>query len=197
MTPFADLSINTARLSLRPLVEADADDLFAIFGDPRVMRYWSTPVWTDHAQALRMVAADRDALTRREDLRLGLVLHETGRVVGTASLFRIDAGNRRAEIGYALAADQQGAGLMNEALQALVDLAFNHEAGAAFDDLRLHRLEADIDPRNTASAASLTRLGFQLEGTLRERWQVGGEVSDSGVYGLLRPDWLARRATPR
>lgn len=200
MTPFADLLIHTERLSLRPLVEADADDLFAIFGDPRVMRYWSTPVWSDREQALRMVAADRDALAGREDLRLGLVRRDLGRVVGTVSLFRIDAGNRRAEIGYALGAEHQGAGLMSEALVALVDLAFDHQTGAPLDDLRLHRLEADIDPRNAASAASLTRLGFQLEGTLRERWQVGGEISDSGLYGLLRPDWLARRSvrpTPR
>lgn len=196
MTPFADLLITTPRLSLRPLTDADADDLFAIFSDPRVMRYWSTPAWTDRAQALRMVASDRESLARREDLRLGLVRHDSGRVVGTASVFKIDAGNRRAEIGYALAFDQQGAGLMSEALIALVDRVFDHSPGSPFDDLLLHRLEADIDPRNAASAASLTRLGFQLEGTLRERWQVGGEISDSGLYGLLRPDWQRRVSPP-
>ncbi len=195
MTPFADLLITTPRLTLRPLTDNDADDLFAIFGDPRVMRYWSTPVWTERTQALRMVASDRESLAERRDLRLGLVRHDLGRVVGTASLFKIDPGNRRAEIGYALAFDQQGSGLMREALNALVDLAFDHSPGAPFDDLLLHRLEADIDPRNAASAASLERLGFRLEGTLRERWWVAGEVSDSGLYGLLRPDWL-RRVSP-
>jgi [ribosomal protein S5]-alanine N-acetyltransferase len=196
MTPFADLLITTPRLTLRPLTEGDADDLFTIFSDSRVMRYWSTPAWTDPAQALRMIASDRESLASREDLRLGLVRRDLDRVVGTASLFKIDAGNRRAEIGYALAFDQQGAGLMSEALDALVDLAFDHSPGSPFDDLLLHRLEADIDPRNAASAASLTRLGFQLEGTLRERWQVGGEISDSGLYGLLRTDWQ-RRVSPR
>lgn len=192
MTPFADVQITTPRLLLRPLVDADADDLFVVFGDPAVMRYWSSPVWTQRDQALRMVAADRDGHTGRRDLRLGLVRRDSGRVVGTASLFKVDPGNRRAEIGYALAAGQQGTGLMHEALQALVSLAFDHTPGAPFDDLLLHRLEADIDPRNSASARALTRLGFRLEGLLRERWQVAGEVSDSGIYGLLRPDWLAR-----
>ena len=195
MTPFADLLITTPRLTLRPLTDSDADDLFAIFSDPRVMRYWSTPAWTDREQALRMVASDRESLAERRDLRLGLVRHDIGRVVGTASLFKIDPGNRHAEIGYGLAFEQQGSGLMNEALNALVDLAFDHRAGAPFDDLLLHRLEADIDPRNAASATSLERLGFRLEGTLRERWWVAGEVSDSGLYGLLRPDWL-RRVSP-
>lgn len=196
MTPFADLLITTPRLTLRPLTEGDADDLFTIFSDPRVMRYWSTSAWTDRDQALRMVASDRESFAGRQDLRLGLVRRDSNRVVGTASLFKIDASHRRAEIGYALAFDQQGAGLMSEALNALVDLAFDHSPGAPFDDLLLHRLEADIDPRNTASASSLTRLGFQLEGTLRERWQVAGEISDSGLYGLLRPDWQ-RRVSPR
>ena len=73
---------------------------------------------------------------------------------------------------------------MQEALQAL--LAF------AFTDLDLHRLEADIDPRNAASKAALVRLGFQEEGLLRERWIVGDEVSDSALYGLLQRDWVAR-----
>lgn len=195
MTPFADLVITTPRLVLRPLADTDADDLFAIFGDPAVMRYWSSPVWAGRAQALHMVAGDREGhASGRRDLRLGLVRQDTGRVVGTASLFKIDASNRRAEIGYALAAGQQGGGLMHEALTALVGAAFDHTPGRPFDDLQLHRLEADIDPRNAASARSLTRLGFQLEGLLRERWQVGGEVSDSGLYGLLRPAWLARGA---
>lgn len=191
MTPFAELVISTPRLLLRPLVDTDADDLFALFGDPAVMRYWSSSVWAERSQALQMVAADRAGhASGRRDLRLGLVRLDTGRVIGTASLFKIDASNRRAEIGYALAASQQGGGLMHEALAALVGAAFDHRPGAPLDDLQLHRLEADIDPRNTASARSLARLGFQLEGLLRERWQVGGEISDSGLYGLLRPDWL-------
>ncbi len=59
----------------------------------------------------------------------------------------------------------------------------------AFDSLNLRRLEADIDPRNHASAKLLERLGFVREGVLRERWLVGDEVSDSVIYGLLRSDF--------
>jgi [ribosomal protein S5]-alanine N-acetyltransferase len=189
MTPFADLAVTTARLTLRPLAEPDAADLFALFGDPAVMRYWSTPPWTDAAQALTMVAGDRAAHAARSDLRLGLLPHETQRVVGTLSLFRIDRSNRRAEIGYALSPAWQGRGLVHEALVALITLAFDASPGSALGDLALHRLEADIDPRNTPSARVLERLGFRQEGLLRERWQVGGEVSDSALYGLLRPDF--------
>src|SRR5260221_531021 len=58
----------------------------------------------------------------------------------------------------------------------------------------LNRLEADIDPRNVASARSLERFGFKKEGHLRERWIVAGEVSDTGFYGLLQSDWRRTRA---
>jgi len=54
--------------------------------------------------------------------------------------------------------------------------------------LRLNRIEADIDPRNVASAGLLERLGFVREGVLRERWIVGDEASDSALYGLLASD---------
>jgi len=69
-------------------------------------------------------------------------------------------------------------------LQALV--------GYGFDRMDLNRIEADVDPRNEASARSLERLGFACEGLLRERWIVGGEVSDTAMYGLLRKDWQRR-----
>lgn len=72
---------------------------------------------------------------------------------------------------------------MREALTALLDFAF----GA----LDLHRLEADVDPRNAASVRTLERLGFRREGYLRERWLVGGEIQDALFYGLLRREWRA------
>ncbi|HEX7130808.1 MAG TPA: GNAT family protein, partial [Rhodanobacteraceae bacterium] len=61
----------------------------------------------------------------------------------------------------------------------------------AFDTLRLERIEADTDPRNTPSRRMLEQLGFVLEGTLRRRWFVNGEWCDTAFYGLLREDFRA------
>ena len=69
-----------------------------------------------------MVASDRESLAERRDLRLGLVGHDLGRVVGTASLFKIDPGNRHAEIGYGLAFEQQGSGLGLTVAKRLTEL---------------------------------------------------------------------------
>ena len=59
----------------------------------------------------------------------------------------------------------------------------------AFDTLDLNRVQAEADTRNPASARVLEKLGFVLEGTLREDCVVNGEVSDSWVFGLLERDW--------
>lgn len=116
-----------------------------------------------------------------QSLQLGIERDADRTLVGTCTLFHFNAGSRRAEIGYALGSASWGRGLMHDALQTLLRYAF--------DDLGMHRLEADIDPRNAASARSLSRLGFVKEGHLRERWIVAGVVSDTDLYGLLRSEW--------
>ena len=178
---FDTLQIMTARLRLRPLADSDAEALLGIFGDPQVMRYWSTPPWTGLDDAHEMIQRDRAALSLGHYVRLGLERVGDATLIGACTLFDLHPTSRRAEMGYALAAAAWGQGYMDEALRAL--LAFG------FDDLGLNRVEADIDPRNEASARALQRLGFRQEGLLRERWIVAGEVSDSALYGLLRADW--------
>ncbi len=139
---------------------------------------------THVTQARRVVSTARAGYRTGDSLCLGIELADTHALVGTCTLFAFHPSNRRAEIGYALASAQWGRGYMNEALVRLVSYAF--------DDLGLHRLEADIDPANAASERTLLRLGFVHEGLLRERWIVGDTISDSAVYGLLHRDWTRR-----
>nr|WP_315492051.1 GNAT family N-acetyltransferase [uncultured Rhodoferax sp.] len=183
MHSFEQLILQTERLVLRPLGDADAPALFAIFSDPQVMRYWSTPPWASIDEAHSLVARDQAGMATGDYLRCGIVLKDTSALVGTCTLFSIQATCRRAEVGYGLAHAAWGHGYMHEALRAL--LAYG------FSEMNLNRIEADIDPRNTASAQSLERLGFLREGFLRERWIVNGEVSDTALYGLLQREWVA------
>ncbi len=181
MPAFDQLTLDTPRLHLRPLLPDDAPALFAIHSDARVVRYWSSCPWPSINEAHAMIAKDVVALPAGEHLRLALALRATGNVIGTCSLFHLSAQCRRAEIGYAMAHAHWGHGLMHEALIALLHYGFT--------TLDLNRVEADVDPRNTPSVRSLERLGFLKEGRLRERWIVEGEVSDTDLYGLLRRDW--------
>jgi [ribosomal protein S5]-alanine N-acetyltransferase len=178
-------TIATARLTLRPPRHGDEDALFALHSDAEVMRYFSEPPWTDPERAVRQIDDDAAGFERGDFFRFAIVLNETQSLIGNCGLFALHRQNRRAEIGYALQRQHWGKGYMKEALGALL--------AHAFVDLDLNRLEADIDPRNTASIVCLERLGFLSEGYLRERWIVGGEVCDSALYGLLRRDWQAAR----
>jgi len=185
MPTFAQVSLSTERLLLRPLRASDSGALFATYSDPVVSRYLSRPPWSSLQQAEESIAKDEDAHVNGKYLRLGLERIEDEVLVGDCCLFNLHEQCRRAEIGYGLATHAWGRGYMNEALKALLEFGFSQ--------LALNRVEADIDPRNAASAKSLERVGFKKEGHLRERWIVAGEVSDTAFYGLLRADWeLAR-----
>ena len=166
---------------LRQLTQADAADLFDVFSDPRVMRYWSRDPFRDLGEA-RQLIEDIDAGWRGDTLyQWGIEPEGAGCIVGTTTLFQISTAHRRGEIGFALGSAWWGRGLAKAAVECLID--------HAFDALDLGRLEADVDPRNTASLGLLERLGFRREGLLRERYRVAGEAQDSVILGLLRAQW--------
>jgi RimJ/RimL family protein N-acetyltransferase len=182
-------TIATERLLLRWLTPADVPALFAVFGDPVVCRYWSRPTLPDLAAAAALQEEIVGRFRERRLFQWGIAERETGAVVGTCTLAALDATHRRAEIGYALARAAWGRGYVAEALPALVRFAF--------EELELHRIEADVDPRNDRSIRALEREGFVREGHLRERYHVQGEVQDAALYGLLRHEWAARRSPNR
>jgi RimJ/RimL family protein N-acetyltransferase len=104
-----------------------------------------------------------------------------GQVIGTALLFRFDAGSARLELGYVLGRVWWRQGLMHEALVAV--------CGHAFGSAGVRRIEAEVNPANTASTTLLQRLGFTLEGRLRQRWVGKGRAYDTLFYGCLADEW--------
>jgi ribosomal-protein-alanine N-acetyltransferase len=181
MPSFADLRFETPRLLLRPFSHADATDLFAIYSDPQVYRHVPIGGWKVLDESHQQIARAVNMMTSGEGLRFAVERREDTRVIGDVLVFNFANEGTRAELGYALAREAWGCGYVTEALQPLVEFAFRN--------LQLRRLGAIIDPRNEASAKVLRRLGFAQEGSLREHTLMRGEVSDSGLYGLLRSDW--------
>ena len=84
---FDQLTLTTRRLLLRPLREADAPELFAIFSDPLVTRYWSSQTWTSIDSANAMIARDQKAMAEGESLRLALERVDDGAMIGICTLF--------------------------------------------------------------------------------------------------------------
>ena len=178
--------LRTGRLVLRPFENDDAADLLRVFAEPDVVRYWSGGAWTDIVQAEAMIAEARQAYRDGGLARYAIALADTNRLIGICNLRGFFEQNRRCELGYALGRAYWGQGFAAEALEALLDHAFHV--------LDINRIEADIDPRNEASARLLEKLGFRREGYMPERWIVHGEKADTAFYGLLRRYWHERTA---
>ena len=173
------------RIRLRPHREADRDPIFELYSEPRVTRYWSYPSWTELAQAdaylapvLPSAAVAGDAATTYP---WAIAERDSDRLIGTATIFALRRAQHLGDVGYSLMPAHQGRGLAREALTLAIDYAFAV--------LAVRRLEADVDPRNTASWGLLERLGFRREGLLRERWLVNDELCDTAFYGLLRAEF--------
>ncbi|MFI5301204.1 MAG: GNAT family N-acetyltransferase [Polyangiales bacterium] len=179
-------TLRATRGARRWLEDHDVPALYEVFSDPEVMRYWSRGPFTEHDEARLYLDSIRESFASRSLFQWGIVRVDDDTVVGTCTLASIDVGHRRAEIGYALGRRSWGAGLVTEAVTRVLDFAF--------DELSLHRIEADVDPRNARSIRTLERLGFTREGLLRERWHVAGEICDAAFYGLLAGEWYERRA---
>ena len=176
-------NLHTTRLLLRAIADSDRDGLLRLHTNPRVMRYWDSPVWTDSSRAVSFLSATREMSDTGTGVRLAVERLTDSTFLGWCQISRINRSFRSAALGYCFDEAVWGHGYATESVSALVAWALN--------ELDLNRIQAEVDTRNGPSARVLEKVGFVREGTLREDCIVNGEVSDSWVYGLLRREWDA------
>ena len=181
----APYRIETPRLNLRALGPEHVDQLHEVIPKNKAhlaasMRWAHTePLsYEDRIDLLRKMRANFDLSL---DFTLGIFERSTNRCIGGTGIHpRI--GPQALEIGYWIAADRQGNGLVTEAVTAMVSVAF--EAMGA------RRLEIRCSPQNSRSRAIPERLGFHLDGVLREGGISGsGELEDKMIWSLLASEY--------
>lgn len=181
------LPLRTERLVLRHVEGGDLDDLHAYYGDPEVCRYLPFEA-TDLAgtrERFEKFATRTDWEPSLEDQGLAVLLELDGRVVGDVMLrFKASDPRTDGEVGWVLNPAFSGRGLATEAMRVMIDQAFGH--------FGCHRVHAELDARNTASARLCERLGMTREAHLRQDLWGKGEWSDTVIYGLLRDEWPTR-----
>jgi ribosomal-protein-alanine N-acetyltransferase len=175
--------LRTSRLLLREFVAADLPPLRAIESSPDVLR---------HMTYARSSEADYDAFLRdcagyaaadpRESWELAVVADDV--TIGRCGL-KLEDRRRQAMVWYLLDPACWGRGYATEAVGAL--LAF------AFEELGLHRVYADVDPSNAASARVCERVGMRREAWFVENVEIRGAWCDTWIYGLLHREWVGAK----
>jgi RimJ/RimL family protein N-acetyltransferase len=121
----------------------DVADMFRIMSDLRVTRYFGALPMTTPAEAQQRVQAIQTAFQEQSGVRWAIANRADGQLVGTCGFWRLLKPHDRAEIGYELAPEWWGQGVMTEALEAMLDFGFTR--------MGLHSLEAQIHPANSGS----------------------------------------------
>jgi ribosomal-protein-alanine N-acetyltransferase len=103
---------------------------------------------------------------------------QSDRLLGSIGVHWGSAADRRWFIGYWLAPDARGRGIITTAVRLLSEWAFAN--------LPADRLEITVDPANSASRAVAERAGYSFEGVLRSHTLIKGRRRDMAVYSLLR-----------
>ncbi|MFK7838293.1 MAG: GNAT family N-acetyltransferase [Sulfitobacter sp.] len=163
--------LKTERLILRPFEVGDVDELFAVFSNAEAMTFWSTPPHADRDQTAKLV---HETMAADPETSAEFVMEFEGRVVGKAGFWNLP------EIGYILHPDYWRRGFGREALQAVI--------AYGFEERKLARIIADVDPDNAGSIALLTKLGFAETGRKKNTMEIGGTWFDSVYFELLPPE---------
>ena len=171
----------TDTVHLRHLETADADELYALIAANRehLSPWMPWAAEPDLEGTRRFIAEGRRQFG--DDNGFQVVMVERGRIIGALGFGDVDWENRSTNLGYWIAADHQGRGLVTRAVRALIDHAFGV--------WKLHRIEIQAAPDNARSQAVPLRLGFTREGVLRESERVNDHYLDGVVFGLLASEW--------
>lgn len=174
-TPFPNL--DSERFFLRQVTPEDVNEVFAIRSDAETMKYIPRPLAKTKQDALDHIEMIRKGVLDNESLLWAIARKEDDELIGMICLIRMKPEHFRTEIGYVLHPDFHGKGIMNEAIQMVIDYAFKV--------LKFHSIEAVIDPDNSASEKLLIRNHFVKEAHLRENEFYNGRFLDSVIYSLL------------
>lgn len=174
-TPFQNLE--TERLLLRRVDKNDANEVFALRSDPENMKYIPRPLVKTTEEALEHIAMIDSKIETNEGINWAITLKGNPKLIGIIGHYRIKPEHFRAEIGYMLLPEFHGKGFVSEAISKVVEYGFN--------EMKLHSIEAIIDPENTASAAVLEKNNFVKEAHLKENEFYDGKFLDTVIYSLL------------
>lgn len=174
-SPFPE--IYTERLHLVKLITGHASDIFQLRSDREVMQYLDRPLAKTIEEVASLIGKINLALEQDDGITWGITQKGNPAIIGTIGFWRIDKENYRGEIGYMLHKNFQGKGLMQEAMDSVINYGFTV--------MKLHSIEANVNPANSKSIRLLEKNQFIQEAYFKENYFYEGRFLDSAIYSRL------------
>jgi len=173
-------TLGSERLVLRPFTPADAPDVTRYLSEAAVARQTLTvPHPYPEGAAAEFIGRHAADWTAGKRAVWAITMRDDGTLVGAIGLHLVPA-HRKAEVGYWIGVPAWGKGIATEAVRRVI--AFG------FDDLGLHRLDAQHYVENPASGRVMVKAGMRYEGRLRGVVFRDGVPRDDELYAILRTD---------
>lgn len=170
-------TLTTSRLVLREIRMSDAPALFAMRSDPEVMHFVHRPRAVTIDDAIAFIQRVQEGQRTNTGAQWAITLLGDDRCIGVVGTWRIDLEHHRGELGYTLAREHWGQGIMSEAIAAVMEHAFRV--------FKLHSVEAWTEAGNVGSVRALEKNGFMREAYFKENVRWNGTFRDTVVYGRL------------
>ena len=171
---------------LRPLTKGDAPWRLAAFESPAVSRF-ITPAPSSLDEYEQFIGWARSVGRARRHFVYGVIPDGLTKPVGLMHLWKLEPDFSVAECGFVLAESSWGTGVFLDGADALLRFAFN--------ELKVHRLEARSAVDNGRGNSAMRKLGLSCEGRLRSCFQLQGEFVDHYMWATLAAEWRAGRST--
>jgi len=179
--------LSTKRLILRKPTMKDVEWYFEYFSRPEMVWGGGMPGPKDMNAARKELRTYLiDLYRERRGFRWIITLKGDIEPIGTLGFYKwAPSAAYQAEMGYDLAKEHWGKGIMTEAMKAVIDFGF--------EKMELNRIEVYIMPRNKRSIKMIKNIGFKREGLLRQRYfDEFGNFTDDILFSMLRSDWKAK-----
>ncbi|NNJ89505.1 MAG: GNAT family N-acetyltransferase [Eudoraea sp.] len=174
--------LKSERLLFREFKDSDIAPFYTLRTDKDVLNYMDTSPLKDLPASKKMIRKNDIMFQSKQGISWAVTDIKQCTFMGYFLLWNLDHKNASAEIGYALLPTFWGNGYMKETFETILPFAFK--------SLRLHRLEANINPNNRRSEKLLISAGFRKEAYFKEHYFFDGKYTDSVIYGLLESDLI-------
>ena len=172
--------LESERLIFRSFTKEDAQDILLLKSNDEVMMHMDAIKHQTIQDSEKAIIKNQNLFKERQGIIWAIIEKSTREFIGYFGFWRLIREHCRAEIGYALKPQFWSKGFMRESMNLLIDFGFN--------ELKLHSIEANLNPKNENSERLLKNFGFKKEAYFRENYLFNGTFNDSIIYSLLEKD---------